>query len=177
MKLITGKYIRLRLKEHESDPALLPLIEGMIDPDVQIQPNGIDLTVGSIEQFESAHAVIDFDNSRRVLPTRAKVACDSTGMYHLFGGCSYVIKYNERVNLPDDVFGFARTRSSLLRSGMSVSTGLWDSGYCGRSESLLTLHADTMHAKLCVNARVAQLVLFQLDEPVDVGYKGDYQGE
>ena len=90
---------------------------------------------------------------------------------------SYVIGYNETVNLPDDVFALMRTRSTLLRCGASVQTALWDSGYRGRGQSLLVVSAKDMLVNLHVNARVVQMVLFQLGRAVDNPYHGIYQGE
>ena len=69
-----------------------------------------------------------------------------------------------------------RPRSSLLRSGVSLHTAVWDAGYQGRSQSLLTVH----HAggfRLQRDARLAQLVFFRLSSPPSQGYQGRYQGE
>lgn len=173
MQLIDGNEIRARM----NNPT--PLVTGMIDPSVQIQPNGVDFTVRDVFALPDAgFASIDFDNTRRRLPKLASLArAKSTNDCWMLEQGAYVIGYNETVNLPNDVFAIMRTRSTLLRSGMSVETALWDSGYCGRGQSLLVVHSRRMLVELYVNARVVQMVLFQLGRPIDNPYHGIYQGE
>ena len=43
------------------------LVEGYIDLDTQVTPNGFDLTAGALFSLESAGCV-DFSNKERVLP-------------------------------------------------------------------------------------------------------------
>ena len=80
------------------------------------------------------------------------------------------------VNLPPDLMALGRPRSSLLRSGVALHTAVWDAGYRGRSQSLLTVHHPGGF-RLQRNARVAQLVFFRLATPPGQGYQGRYQGE
>ena len=57
-----------------------------------------------------------------------------------------------------------------------MGTALWDSGYSGRSGSLLTVHHPKgLHIKK--NARIVQLVFFGLDAPAEKTYSGQYQDE
>jgi dUTP pyrophosphatase len=86
------------------------------------------------------------------------------------------VVYNEIVNIPADAFAMGRTRSSLLRSGASVKTALWDSGYSGRSGSLMVVN-NRAGIHLQKNARIMQLVFFGLDEPAEMTYSGLYQDE
>ena len=86
------------------------------------------------------------------------------------------MRYNEVVNIPADVFAIGRTRSSLLRSGAQIGTALWDSGYRGRSGSLLTVHHPD-GLELVRGARILQLVFFQLAAPAERTYAGAYQDE
>ena len=69
-----------------------------------------------------------------------------------------------------------RPRSTLLRSGVSLHTGVWDAGYCGRGQALLTVHhPGGWRAQR--NARIAQLVFLPLAEADAHGYAGIYQHE
>ena len=66
-------------------------------------------------------------------------------------------------------------RSSLLRCGVTINMAVWDAGYSGRGQALLTVF-NPHGFKLQKNARVAQLVFFQLAAETE-GYNGTYQGE
>ncbi len=151
-----------------------PLVEQMIDPSIQIQPNGIELTLQRIEKHEDS-GVIAFDNSERKLPQTKNIEFDKDGWVHLPKG-SYKIVFNEIVNIPKNIAAIAKPRSSLLRCGASVQTAVWDAGYSVRSESLLVVYNEKGF-KLRKNARVLQLLFFRLGEDVPQGYSGVYQNE
>ncbi len=151
-----------------------PLVEQMIDPAVQVQPNGIELTLQRVEAHESSGAIA-FDNSERKLPQTKNLDFDKDGWVHLPKGC-YKIIFNEIVNIPRNIAAIAKPRSSLLRCGATVQTAVWDAGYSGRSESLLVVYNEKGF-KLRKNARVLQLLFFRLGEDVLQGYSGIYQKE
>ena len=88
---------------------------------------------------------------------------------------AYVITFNEIVNLPKNVMALGAPRSSLLRCGVTVHTAVWDAGYSGRSQSLMVVY-NPFHFRVQRNARIAQLVFFELTEETE-GYSGAYQGE
>jgi len=151
-----------------------PLVEQMIDPEIQIQPNGIELTLARVEVHEGSGAIA-FDNSERKLPTTKNMDFDDEGWIHLPKG-SYKIMFNEIVNIPKNIAAIAKPRSSLLRCGATVETAVWDAGYRGRSESLLVVYNENGF-KIKKNARVLQLLFFSLGEEVREGYSGVYQNE
>ncbi len=151
-----------------------PLVENMIDPDIQVQPNGIELTLQRVELHEGSGAIA-FDNSERKLPQSITMDFDDEGWIHLPKG-SYKIVFNEIVNIPKNIAAIAKPRSSLLRCGATVETAVWDAGYGGRSESLLVVFNETGF-KIKKNARVLQLLFFRLGEEVKKGYSGVYQNE
>ena len=88
----------------------------------------------------------------------------------------YLITFNEIVNIPRRMMALGRPRSSLLRSGVAIHTAVWDAGYSGRSQALLTVHHPGGF-RLQRNARIAQLVFFTLTAPDATGYAGRYQQE
>ncbi|MGH9321152.1 MAG: deoxyuridine 5'-triphosphate nucleotidohydrolase, partial [Vicinamibacteria bacterium] len=113
--------------------------------------------------------------AERRTPQTLSLEPSADGFWNLPPG-PYWIVYNEIVNIPKDVFALARTRSSVLRSGAQIGTALWDSGYSGRSGSLLVVH-NPAGIRLKRNARVLQLVFFELDSPAEKTYDGRYQNE
>lgn len=169
MKLVEGDALKARLA---ADP---PLVEDFVDQETQIQMNGVDFTLREVARFGDEPGAIDFDNSERRTPETFPIEPNSDGWWHLEAGPYWVV-YNEIVNIPADMFGMARTRSSLLRSAAHIGTALWDSGYSGRSGSVLVVHHPA-GLRLKQDARVLQLVFYALDGPAAKTYAGKYQDE
>lgn len=150
-----------------------PLVEG-IDPEVQLQPSGIDLRVERVQRLSSP-GLLGATDAVREPAAREDVPCDKDGWWDLHRG-AYVITYREKVNLPHDLMALARPRSTLLRSGVSIHTAVWDPGYSGRGEGLLAV-LNARGWRLQRGARVLQLVFFRLSTPTAEGYRGRYQEE
>jgi dUTP pyrophosphatase len=150
-----------------------PLVEG-VDEATQLQPNGIDLCVERVQRLVSA-ARLGLSDAARETAAREDVACDGDGWWVLGQG-GYVITYREKVNLPADLTALLRPRSSLLRSGVAIHGAVWDAGYSGRGEGLLSVLNEHGY-RLQRGARVAQLVFFRLSSATREGYAGRYQGE
>jgi len=148
-----------------------PLVEGCIDLEQQVQPNGIDLTLREVAMLQSSGKIAVSD---RLVPNLAPLVFDGLGFIELMPGL-YIITYNEIVHLPRNIMALARPRSSLLRCGVTVDTAVWDAGYSGRSQSLMVVY-NPQGFRLQKNARVVQLVFLQLTEETE-GYQGAYQGE
>jgi dUTP pyrophosphatase len=150
-----------------------PLIDPLGDPDAQIQPNGVDITLESVWRMAGTGA-IGPTNAERVIPERTPISPQEDGWFVLSPG-TYIIRFREVVALPLDVMAFGRPRSSLLRCGAAIHTAVWDAGYRGRSEALLAVFAPE-GVRLAAGARVLQLVFVRL-EAMTGGYAGAYQGE
>jgi dUTP pyrophosphatase len=151
----------------------VPLVEGYINLEEQLQPNGIDLTLRDIALLQSSGR-ITVQNSQRLLPELAPLVFDGMGFIDLMPG-AYIITYNEIVHLPKNIMALGRPRSSLLRCGVSVGTAVWDAGYSGRSQSLMVVY-NPQGFRLEKNARIIQLIFFRLGQKTE-GYQGIYQGE
>ena len=151
-----------------------PLIEGYVSLNEQLQPNGFDLTLREVSRMTSGGGMGAGPDQRELSSTEV-IDFDSGGWLELDAG-PYLITFNEVVNLPLDVMALGRPRSSLLRSGVSVHTAVWDAGYRGRSQALLAVQNPSGH-RLQRDARVVQLVFFRLASPVGQGYQGRFWGE
>jgi len=150
-----------------------PLIEGCVNLEEQVQPNGIDLTLREIALLQSS-GKIGVDNSQRVVSDLAPLVFDGLGFIDLVPG-AYIITYNETVHLPNNIMALGRPRSSLLRCGVTIGTAAWDAGYSGRSQSLMVVY-NPQGFRLQKNARIAQLIFLRLTGKTQ-GYQGVYQGE
>ena len=150
-----------------------PLIEGSVNLEEQVQPNGIDLTLREVALLQSSGKIAVKD-SQRVVSNLAPLVFDGLGFIELIPG-AYIITYNEIIHLPKNIMALARPRSSLLRCGVTISTAVWDAGYSGRSQSLMIVY-NPQGFRLQRNARIVQLIFFQLTKETE-GYQGAYQGE
>ncbi len=155
----------------KTDP---PLVRDLCDVELQIQPNGIDLTVKEVAMLSSPGR-IGMGNDTRVLSGISPLAFDGLGVIDLLPGC-YLVTCNEIVTIPNDIMALAMPRSSLLRCGVTVHTAVWDAGYSGRSQSLIVVY-NPQGFRLHRDARIIQLVFFRLSRGVTEGYDGIFQGE
>lgn len=153
------------------------LVGNLIDLETQITPNGIDLTLANVYEFDSRGA-LDFSSQERVIPGCKEIAPkkknpeDKFGWWELKVG-AYKVKTNEIVNLPNDLIGIAFTRTSLLRMGVFTQHGVWDAGYKGKAEFMLVV-SNPQGVCLKENARIAQLIFTKINETAQ-GYQGIFQ--
>ena len=155
----------------EQDP---PLLDGLVDRDTQLQPNGVDLTLDTVSGFNGP-GTLTLDNANRRLPGTQQHPFDPDQQIYLSPGC-YEVRFNETINLPADCMAYTRPRSSLLRSGVALHTAVWDAGYTGRGVALLVVY-NTHGFRLEHNARIAQMVFHHLGAATGEGYQGIYAGE
>jgi len=153
------------------------LIIDYINLDIQLTPNGFDLTCAQVFEFASCGA-LDFSNSERVIsqdkevnPRKPKPK-DKFGWWNLKKG-SYKIRSNETFNLPNNLIAIASPRSSLLRSGVFTQTAVWDAGFKGRSEFILVVENEK-GVRIKQNARLVQVIFFKINKATQ-GYEGIYQ--
>ena len=152
------------------------LIEGSINLDTQLTPNGFDLTVSEIFEFVDSGA-LDFSNKERLVPEGKKIPPqkinpqDKFGWWQLKRGV-YKVKTNEQVNLPNNLAALAFSRTSLLRMGAFTQHGVWDAGFKGKGEFILAVE-NPAGIKIKQNSRIAQLVFFKVDETES--YEGIYK--
>ena len=151
-----------------------PLITSFIDLEEQLQPNGIDLTLMEVRELTSS-GYIGKDSQQRLLSDNKIIAFDEHGWVRLYQG-SYLITFNEICNLPLDLMALGKPRSSLLRSGVTINTAVWDAGYKGRSQSLLTIF-NPNGFEIQKNARLIQLIFVRLEKPASMGYQGRFLNE
>jgi len=144
---------------------------GSLDAE-QVQPNGVDLTLGGVLEQQSPGRISQDGKSigerRTVRPTETE---DGAVVYELEPG-GYIVQYADTVSIPEEHIGFIYPRSSLLRNSCMLDTAVWDAGYEGNGEGLLEVYHPV---ELEEGARIAQLVL--ADAAHESVYDGDYQNE
>ena len=147
------------------------MIKNYIDLDLQLQPNGFDLTIEDIHRFTSEGAVYNKDKN---IASIDKIFIDGDECWKLYNG-TYLMSINETVNLPNNIAAVTIQRSSLMRSGVTTNIGSWDGGYRGKGYSLLMVH-NTNGFTLQRNSRVIQMHFIRI-EGSKFSYNGSYQNE
>ncbi|KAF2855188.1 putative dUTP diphosphatase Dut [Plenodomus tracheiphilus IPT5] len=170
----------------------------------QVQPCGIDLTLKRVMKWSSGAVIDFDNTHRKTgrtiempfhsHPQPQIVAAPTTGStnqnstsgaaaqmetpisenYIDLASGSYLVEFNENVDMPLDLMGQILVRSSLFRSGALVHAGVMDSGYKGPIGAMLQV-VNPHGIRLLQNAKLAQMVFHQMSEPVE-GYSGVYQG-
>lgn len=146
------------------------LISNYIDLNVQLQPTCFEFTVDKIYSIIGP-SIIDFDNSSRKLSNFLELSFQNDCIFLKLG--IYKVLFNEIINIPSNIFAIGYSRSSLIRCGNIINTAIWDPGYHGKSECLLTVNnPDGLILKK--NARILQLLFYKLDTSVENIYNGIY---
>lgn len=135
--------------------------------DSQVQPNGVDLTLGAVHEQTSPGRI---ERGGKTVGDRREIEPEDD-VYALSRG-GYVVEYGDRVVIPEGHVGFLLPRSSLLRNSCTLDTAVWDAGYEGRGEGLLEVHHPI---ELERGTRIAQLVLAEAAH--EGTYEGSYQRE
>ena len=133
----------------------------------QIQPAGVDLRVDEIYVFESKGEILK--GERRI----SKLRILNGNKWHLKPG-AYLVRYMEEIRIPRNAIGIVLPRSSLLRSGATILTAVWDPGYFGRGIGLLVVF-NPNGITLERGARIAQMIFVSAEARRE--YEGIYKGE
>lgn len=161
--LLTAEEIRKLIGEGN-------LVQNMVDPEIQVQQSGVDLTVANVFTLEG-EGILDFTNEKRKLPEYREVPKKEDywslepGVYH--------IAFNEKIILPRDVAAILMPRSSALVCGAVQHSALWDPGYEGRSFFHIEISRPV---KIYKNARMGQMIFLQLHKETEA-YTGMFKGE
>jgi dUTP pyrophosphatase len=147
------------------------IIKEYIDAKLQTQIAGFDLTIRDIMKLTDG-GEIDFDNSSRKIPDHETIKPINDKWKLQAGG--YLVRYNEIVEVPLDAVGIVLPRSSLMRTGGTLCSAVWDSGYKGRGIGLMITYSEITFHK---NARIAQIMFIKTQKETEKGYSGTYQNE
>jgi deoxycytidine triphosphate deaminase len=136
---------------------------------------GYDLTLDSASRILSAKA--DHGHISAIGPTKlpeySRIVPNSDGVYKFYGGM-YSLTFEQGCKLPQGVCCWITHRSSILRCGAFISSGLYDPGFeCEQMGAVLIVPAD---GSLTIErgARVAQFFASTAED--SVLYDGQWQG-
>ena len=144
------------------------MISDYIDISTQAQSNGFDLTIKNISLYHGA-GTIDFDNTKRGMPEY--IAIHNWKLHHLEFGV-YLIDFNEKLEIPNDIIALGYTRSSLLRIGVNIPSAVFDAGFKGYPQGMLIVN-NKYGLNIHKNARVLQLIFLDREDDNSC-YDGEY---
>jgi dCTP deaminase len=138
-----------------------------------IQPASIDLHLGDTLLVQEYGTTVDPEADQS--NTWRTVDRNAPGRWFIGGMRLYLGATAERLRIPDDHIGLLSGISSLGRLGLipHAQAGLLDPGYVGNPTLELVLFGQA--AWLRPGMRIAQLVLYRLDQPAEHPYSGRYQ--
>jgi dUTP pyrophosphatase len=133
-----------------------------------IQPNAVDITIEQLFQMGPENTVLrnsscEVRSSKEILPTE--------NFWTLYPGCTYQFLSDLEVYVHEGRAGWLIPRSTLVRNGIQVFSGLYDSGFRGKIGGVIT----TFGNKVVIERgfRVAQFVTVRAESKYM--YKGQYQ--
>jgi len=141
-------------------------------PQDAVDCSGLKLTLDEVFIPTSSGYV---DINSKSIPIYKQLSTNEDDVYDLRRGY-YVIRYGEFVRIPRDSIAVAIPRSTLIRSGATIHTAVWDPGYEGRGYGLLIVF-NYHGLKIKKGAQVAQLVFIKMLEESALQYRGSYFGE
>lgn len=164
-------------------------ITNLSNPDRQIGSDGIDLTISKVYQVStSLRSVITECKSttvhRDLTPVVPQPICETTvsqylinqlhldpqlKMYFLTDGV-YDVEFNEYVKLPQGVAAILCLRSTFVRAGHKMFSGLYDQGFENHAGAVF--HC-TGPCSVEENARMAQIVFVRSEGSGEL-YAGGY---
>lgn len=148
------------------------IVRNILSVTHQAQPCGVDLSLRRVLQWTSL-ATIDYDNSRRQAANTSELPFSSEEESVTLAPGAYLVEFNETVCIPLDYMGQIHARSSLWRSGATLTAGVVDAVYEGALGALLDVK-NPAGIVLCRDAKLGQITLQLLEEKV-AGYRGIYQ--
>ena len=123
-----------------------------------IQPNAVDLCIDRVWEIGN-----DRKDTKEIFP-------DSTGEWLLEEGKKYQFDTSHWVVIPEGFAGWLIPRSTLNRNGITITSGLYDSGFQNYVGGVM--HIGCGKARVQKGARVAQFIYIEAE--TDSMYDGDY---
>ena len=129
--------------------------------------HGFDLSLKEVKVFRGTGRV---SKNKTDVPEYVSLKPDENGYFNLEKGV-YSITFNEGVAIPKNHCAWIKTRSSLVRNGSIIDSGLYDTAFCVEEAGAVLFVSNFIAIEK--DARVAQLLLFEAEDTV--AYDGQWQ--
>lgn len=136
----------------------------------QLSPNAIDFTVDSISYIRPGPCYIGEDKKEM---REQSVMNTSDGAWHLEQNRSYDISSDMYVEVPEGKAALLVLRSTFVRNGLILASGLYDSGFKGNIGAVL--HTNGASIVVQKGVRIGQIMFIDSDSAGK--YAGGYNTE
>jgi deoxycytidine triphosphate deaminase len=151
------------------------LIEGLDEKNINFEGCGVDLRIGEIFEMEEGEGFLHVETRKtpnyKVL---AKFEEGKSKKVKLEPGRVYVATTVEKINTPENLFGWFIPRSTLYKNGIVVQGVRTDPGYNGNF-SFVMINTSKKDFELEMGARIANMVFHKVEGKPKL-YKGQWQG-
>lgn len=131
------------------------------------QPNAVDLRLDKV--FKILPTMFELSDEHKKLRETQEVVPDETGYFNLEVG-DYEVVMSNIISVGEGEGGWVITRSTLNRSNIFITSGLYDSGYSGCMAGCM--HVGSGTARIKKGTRVAQYLNFDAESLHN--YNGSY---
>jgi deoxycytidine triphosphate deaminase len=145
----------------QSKSTLTNVVEG------DVQPNAVDLRLAKV--FAADSALFEVSNDHKKHRGTRELTPDPQGYFNLPPG-HYEVVMENIIHVGENEAGWVITRSTLIRNGLFITSGLYDSGYNGVMAGML--HVTIGPARIKQGTRIGQYLSF--DSQALHLYDGDY---
>lgn len=146
-------------------------IDGIKDPEKQVQPNAIDFTVDQLFTIDSDKPFIISEEGKTMRGGSKIEVVD--GYWKIPAKTVVDALSNIYVNLPVGVASKLIIRSTLNRNGVFLTSGLYDSGYKGSIG--FAIHNNSGDMFIAPGTRIGQIEFYQAEKAGE--YKGGWNHE
>lgn len=132
---------------------------------------GYDLTLKGVKRIKGGTVT-----TRQTIVTPyeelSTITMDDGSKYYILAPGSYSLTFEQGVKLPTNKTAFIRHRSSILRCGAIITSGVYDPGF--EVDEMGAVLIATQPITIEKGARVAQIIIFDNNEAD--AYDGQWQG-
>jgi len=151
------------------------LVEGLDEKEINFEGCGVDLRIGEIYEMDEEEGFLHID--KRKTPKYkliGKFEKGKTIKVRLEPGKVYVATTVEKINTPENLFGWFIPRQTLYKCGIVVQGIRTDPGYHGNF-SFVMMNTSKKEFELEMGARIANMVFHKVEGKSQL-YKGQWQG-
>jgi len=151
------------------------LIEGLDKKEINFEGCGVDLRIGEIYEMVDDKGFLHIKTRKTPnFKLIAKYEKGKSGKVKLKPGKTYSAITIEKINTPEDLFGWFIPRSTLYKCGIIVQGIRTDPGYKGKFSFVLT-NSSKKPFEIEMGARIANIVFHKIEGKTSL-YKGQWQG-
>ncbi|UCG02083.1 MAG: hypothetical protein JSW11_21130 [Candidatus Heimdallarchaeota archaeon] len=141
-------------------------------PQGDVQPNGIDISIGKLFKLTGEVKLISEKKIRKYPELHELEPLNS---FWCLDPGSYLVEVAEEIMIPNDAIGYVAPRSTLLRMGATVYSGIWDKGFQGVGNNRGRILLQTsLPFQIHISVAIAQMIFISAVDDKTV-YQGNYQ--